>query len=90
MASEDHGHGLERPLFNAYSLQNQAPNSPTWARSRNLSVNSTALCQLSYRGMLAGGISMCGQNHLSHFQAVDQPGSGVALPAFEFQFSRCE
>ncbi len=24
---------------------------------------------------------MCGQNHLSRFQAVYQPGSGVALPA---------
>lgn len=33
---------------------------------------------------------MCGQNHLSHFQAEYQPGSGVALPAFEFELSRCE
>ncbi len=24
---------------------------------------------------------MCGQNHLSHFQAEYQPDSGVALPA---------
>jgi hypothetical protein len=34
-----------------------------------------------YIPLMAGGISMCGQNHLSHFQAGFQPGRGVALPA---------
>ena len=42
MASEDHGHGLERPLFNAYSLQNQAPNWPGRDRTCDNLINSQA------------------------------------------------
>ena len=36
---------------------------------------------LGHTPLTAGGISMCGQNHLSHIQAVYQPGRDVALPA---------
>lgn len=47
---------LMRLLCNHYTspryLDNYISNSPTWTRTRNPRVNSSVLCQLSYRGMI--------------------------------------
>ena len=49
-------------VISGLGVKNPAPNSPSWVRSSNLGVNSTLLCQLSYRGIVAGG----GEPHTHH------------------------
>ena len=54
-ACEPSGSGMrpadfrEQPRSSFAELPLSRPRSPTWTRTRNLSVNSRLLCQLSYR-----------------------------------------